>query len=49
MVSAEGDMYVSVNSAGINNAYYWDYLQASNQEDLNINGICNLSQMDLIF
>ena len=37
MVSAEGDMYVSINSAGINNAYYWDYLQVSNQEDLNVN------------
>ena len=26
IVSLEGDSYVSVNTSGINNAYYWDYL-----------------------
>ena len=37
IVSLEGDSYVNVNTSGINNAYYWDYLssfQGSNQEDL---------------
>ena len=37
IVSLEGDMYVTVNSSGINNAYYWDYLQGNNQENLNAN------------
>ena len=37
VVSAEGDMYVNVNSSGIENAYYWDYLLGNNQETLLMN------------
>ena len=37
IVSLEGDMFITVNSSGINNAYYWDYLQGNNQENLNAN------------
>ena len=36
VVLAEGDMYVSVNFAGIGNAYYWDHLDENNQELLQI-------------
>ena len=34
IVSLEGDTYVTVNSSGIENAYYWDFLQGNNQEIL---------------
>ena len=37
IVSAEGDMYVTVNGSGIENAYYWDFLQGNNQEVLHAN------------
>ena len=37
VVSLEGDAYVTVSSSGIGNAYYWDYLQQTNQEILSAN------------
>jgi hypothetical protein len=37
IVSAEGDMYVTVNNSGIGNAYYWDFQTENNQETLSAN------------
>ena len=46
IVSLNGDMYVTVNSSGINNAYYWDYqtgFQGNNEEMLFANVTVNPS------
>jgi len=37
IVSLEGDSYVTVNSSGIGNAYYWDFIPQNNQEILYAN------------
>ena len=43
IVSSEGDMYVNVDSSGIGNAYYWDYISQNNQETLEIEVTVNSS------
>jgi len=43
VVSANGDMYVTVNNSGIGNAYYWDNILENNQETLDIQVSVNSS------
>ena len=37
VVSAEGDMYVNVDFSGLGNAYYWNNIEGTNQEVLQMN------------